>query len=73
VTVSHGLAETLDQLAGQPAEFRERAVEFCSGLLAHYVLDGGRLVVAHAGLAERYHGRASGRMRSFALYGDTTG
>ncbi|MGH8888551.1 MAG: polynucleotide kinase-phosphatase, partial [Acidothermaceae bacterium] len=39
----------------------------------HYVLDGGRLVVSHAGLKEAYHGRASGRVRSFALYGDTTG
>jgi polynucleotide kinase-phosphatase len=73
VTVSHGLAESLAQLAEQPADFRDRATEFCDGLLAHYVLDGGRLVVAHAGLAQRYHGRASGRMRSFALYGDTTG
>jgi protein phosphatase len=30
-------------------------------------------VVAHAGLKEAYHGRASARVRSFALYGDTTG
>ena len=37
------------------------------------MLDDGRLVVAHAGLKEAYHGRASGRVRSFALYGDTTG
>jgi polynucleotide kinase-phosphatase len=37
------------------------------------VLDGGRLVVAHAGLKEQYQGRASGRVRSFALYGETTG
>jgi polynucleotide kinase-phosphatase len=47
--------------------------EFCRGLISHYVLDGGRLVVAHAGLKEGYHGRASGRVRSFALYGETTG
>ncbi|HEY1572793.1 MAG TPA: polynucleotide kinase-phosphatase [Pseudonocardiaceae bacterium] len=73
VTTSHGLAESLAQLAAQPADFQARATEFCDGLIAHYVLDGGRLVVAHAGLAQRYHGRASGRMRSFALYGDTTG
>ena len=43
------------------------------GLISHYVLDDGRLVVAHAGLKEAYHGRASGRVRAFALYGDTTG
>ena len=73
VTVSHGLAETLEQLACQPDDFRDRVRAFCDGLIAHYVFDGGRLVVAHAGLPERYHGRASGAVRSFALYGDTTG
>ena len=40
---------------------------------SHLVLDDGKLVVAHAGLIEKYQGRASGRVRSFALYGDTTG
>ena len=43
------------------------------GLIAHYVLDDGRLVVAHAGPKEAYHGRTSGRVRAFALYSDTTG
>ncbi|TQM84580.1 polynucleotide 3'-phosphatase /polynucleotide 5'-hydroxyl-kinase /polynucleotide 2',3'-cyclic phosphate phosphodiesterase [Saccharothrix saharensis] len=73
VQVKHGLAESLAQLAAEPEEFRERVVRFCDGLIAHYVLDGGDLVIAHAGLPERYHGRASARVRSFALYGDTTG
>ncbi|WP_103337029.1 polynucleotide kinase-phosphatase [Amycolatopsis sp. CA-126428] len=73
VNVAHGLAESLDQLGAESEEFRRRVHEFCDGLIAHYVLDGGKLVVAHAGLPERYHGRASGRVRSMALYGDTTG
>ncbi|MGX7825280.1 polynucleotide kinase-phosphatase [Actinokineospora sp. 24-640] len=73
VTVAHGLAESLAQLEAEPEEFRAAVREFCDGLLAHYVLDGGELVVAHAGLPERFHGRASGTVRSFALYGDTTG
>ncbi|MEW9549450.1 polynucleotide kinase-phosphatase [Nonomuraea sp. NPDC050783] len=73
VKVAHGLRESLDQLAAQPPEFVARAKAFMDGLLSHYRLDGGRLVVAHAGLKESYHGRASKRVRSFALYGDTTG
>ncbi|GAA3128557.1 polynucleotide kinase-phosphatase [Planomonospora alba] len=73
VRVAHGLQESLDQLAAEPEEFRRAALEFMDGLISHYQLDGGRLVVAHAGLKEAYHGRASGRVRSFALYGDTTG
>ncbi|NYF16886.1 polynucleotide kinase-phosphatase [Microbacterium sp. AK009] len=73
VTVSHGLEETLAQLAGESEQFREQVAAFCYDLVSHLVLDGGRLVVAHAGLKEQYHGRASGRVRAFALYGDTTG
>lgn len=73
VTVSHGLETTLEQLDAEPPEFRASAAAFVDGLIAHYVLDEGRLVVAHAGLKESYHGRASGRVRSFALYGDTSG
>ncbi|MFI0453759.1 polynucleotide kinase-phosphatase [Actinomadura sp. 6N118] len=73
VRVAHGLAESLEQLAAEPDDFRDRALRFMDGLISHYVLDEGRLVVAHAGLKEDYHGRASGRVRSFALYGDTTG
>ncbi|MFJ1604952.1 polynucleotide kinase-phosphatase [Streptomyces sp. NPDC088253] len=70
---SHGLAETIEQMDGESEEFRELVREFVDGLVSHYVLDGGRLVVCHAGLPEKYHGRTSGRVRSHALYGDTTG
>ncbi|TWD83194.1 polynucleotide 3'-phosphatase /polynucleotide 5'-hydroxyl-kinase /polynucleotide 2',3'-cyclic phosphate phosphodiesterase [Kribbella amoyensis] len=73
VKLSHGLAESLDQLAAEPAEFRAATEKFIDGLISHYVFDGGNLVVAHAGLVERMHGRASGRVRAFCLYGETTG
>ena len=73
VQVSHGLETTLAQLAAESAEFRASVETFCYDLLSHLVLDNGNLVVAHAGLKEAYHGRASARVRSFALYGDTTG
>ncbi|MFJ2879449.1 polynucleotide kinase-phosphatase [Streptomyces sp. NPDC086796] len=73
---THGLAETIEQLDREDEKdpaFRERVREFIDGLVSHYVLDGGSLVVCHAGLPEKYHGRTSGRVRSHALYGDTTG
>lgn len=73
VNVSHGLEETLTQLSAETEEFRKTVESWCYGLVSHLVLDDGNLVVAHAGLKEEYHGRASGRVRSFALYGDTTG
>ncbi|GED84191.1 polynucleotide kinase-phosphatase [Streptomyces sp. 6-11-2] len=73
VQPTHGLAETIAQMEGESEEFKARVREFIDGLVSHYVLDGGRLVVSHAGLPEKYHGRTSGRVRSHALYGDTTG
>ncbi|MFI7665888.1 polynucleotide kinase-phosphatase [Nocardia sp. NPDC049526] len=73
VRIAHGLAESLAQLETEDEDFRKAALDFCRGLISHYVLDGGRLVVAHAGLKEEYHGRASGRVRAFAMYGESTG
>ncbi|KUM78928.1 polynucleotide kinase-phosphatase [Streptomyces griseorubiginosus] len=70
---THGLAETIEQMETVSDEFRAEVREFIDGLVSHYVLDGGRLVVCHAGLPEKYHGRTSGRVRSHALYGETTG
>ncbi|MGW7237478.1 polynucleotide kinase-phosphatase [Streptomyces sp. NPDC054804] len=70
---THGLAETIEQMDGESEEFTKQVREFIDGLVSHYVLDGGKLVVCHAGLPEKYHGRTSGRVRSHALYGDTTG
>ncbi|MFG2955083.1 polynucleotide kinase-phosphatase [Streptomyces sp. NPDC048291] len=70
---THGLAETVEQMDGESEEFKAQVREFIDGLVSHYVLDGGKLVVCHAGLPEKYHGRTSGRVRSHALYGDTTG
>ena len=73
VQISHGLAESLAQLELESTAFRHRAPEFLDGLISHYVLDGGNLVVAHAGIKAEYQGRASARVREFCLYGDTTG
>src|SRR5439155_1241942 len=71
--MSHGLAESLAQLGAEPEEFRAQVIAFLDGLVSHYVLDSGRLVVAHVGLREEMHGRASAAVRAFALYGETTG
>ncbi len=72
VKVSHGLELSLQQLDADSG-LKAEAVEFLDGLISHYVLDDGKLVVAHAGLKEDMQGRASGRVRDFALYGETTG
>lgn len=73
VQISHGLAESLAQLENEPEEFQRRIVQFIDGLISHYVLDDGKLVVAHAGMSEALQGRASKRVRDFAQFGETTG
>ncbi len=73
VKVAYGLEQSLAQLEQETAAFRERVVRFLDGLVSHYVLDDGKLVVAHAGMKEQMQGRSARAVREFALYGETTG
>lgn len=73
VRIAHGLEQSLAQLAQQPPEFSERVRAFLDDLVSHYVLDDGRLVVAHAGIPKHMQGRVSARVYDFALYGETSG
>lgn len=73
VKLQHGLEESARQIEPMGTKYRERVKEFLFKLTSHYVLDDGKLVVAHAGMREDMQGRGSGRVRQFALYGETTG
>ncbi|CAN5638863.1 polynucleotide kinase-phosphatase [soil metagenome] len=75
VQVKHGLAQTLAEIDALPNKeaFEKDLAAFLDSLVSHYVLDGGKLVVAHAGMKQEMQGRASGGVREFALYGETTG
>jgi protein phosphatase len=70
------LADSLKQFEAYEQDYRgfsRVAAEFIHDLVSHYVLDDGKLVVAHAGMKETMQGRGSGAVREFALYGETTG
>lgn len=77
VRISHGFQKTLDELEALSPDSRAAFIEdikpFLESLVSHYVLDDGRLVVAHAGLKQEYQGRGSAQVRDFALFGETTG
>lgn len=73
VRVTHGLEQTLTQLDAAPAGFVDRLQATLESLPEHRVLDGGRLVVAHAGMKASLQGRWGGAVRSFALWGESTG
>src|SRR5438270_7056110 len=53
VQITHGLADTLAEIDGQPDEirepFRKQLAEFLVGLVSYYVLNDGNLVVPQAG------------------------
>lgn len=73
VQLNHGLAETMEQLENEPPAFLVEVKEFLYSLISHYILDNGKLAVAHAGIKEEMQGRGSGAVRSFCLYGETSG
>jgi len=77
VQITHGLANSLAEINALPEEhraaFSKELAEFLDSLVSHYVLDDGKLVVAHAGMKQEMQGRGSGKVREFALYGETTG
>lgn len=77
VQITHGLDRSLAEIDAIPADRRDadagRVRDFLDGLISHYVFDDGKLVVAHAGMKEEMQGRGSGKVRDFALFGETTG
>jgi protein phosphatase len=76
VQITHGLGDSLRQFEEYDKAyhgFSRIAADFINTLVSHYVLDGGKLVVAHAGMKEEMQGRGSGKVRDFALYGETSG
>jgi protein phosphatase len=73
VKLMHGLAQSAEQLLQETPEFRAEVASFIDSLISHYVLDNGRLAVAHAGVKEEMQARASGTIKQFCMYGETTG
>jgi protein phosphatase len=73
VQITHGLDRTLAELDNLSEEDQIELRDFLDGLVSHLVFDDGKLVVAHAGMKEEMQGRGSGKVRDFALYGETTG
>lgn len=77
VTISGGLATTVAEWRQlnepEDRELRARFGRLMKGAPPYLWLDGGDLLVTHAGLEERDHGRVGSAVRAFCLYGKTTG
>jgi protein phosphatase len=73
VRLTHGLEQTVAQFGSEPAEFHAEVGQFIAALPYCLWLDGGRLAVAHAGIAQHMIGTDTPKARAFCLYGDTDG
>jgi protein phosphatase len=78
VQVRHGLEQTLEEwdrlTASEQDLLRERLIEFFSALPWALRLDDGHLIVAHAAWhADLFEDPSTERLRSYTLYGPTTG
>jgi hypothetical protein len=73
VKLTHGLDRTAEQFEKETPAFRTHVGTFIEKLPIHLWLDGGKLAVAHAGLKEDMLGRDTDKIRSFCLYGETSG
>lgn len=69
VSVGHGLQVTINELQCLDAGERDAHGAWLRRQPRHLILDNGRLVVAHAGLEERLHAKATPEAEAFAIYG----
>ena len=73
VRVTKSLQTTIDEAEKEKPKFLDDVRHYLEHLPSHLILDKGRLIVAHAGLPQKYHGIESRASRVFAMYGETTG
>jgi protein phosphatase len=78
VQVKHGLEQTAAEFEALPPDerdaLREEMIRFFGGLPWALRIDGGHCIVAHAAWhAELHEGPSTEHLRSYTLYGPTTG
>ncbi len=73
VKLSHGIQETIEQFESYPKEFHQKVFKTLSSLPSYLILDDDQLIVAHAGLKEKFHFHMTEKAHKFALFGQPTG
>ncbi|MFD1205998.1 MULTISPECIES: bis(5'-nucleosyl)-tetraphosphatase PrpE [Sporosarcina] len=78
VQQKHGLETTTAELyklsPHEQSRFLQRYKAFYEALPLYETLDGGKLIIAHAGIPEQFIGKPfSKKVKTFVLYGDITG
>jgi len=77
VQVTHGLETTVAEYKelerSEQQRIRRSFIKLYENAPLYGVLDGGKLVIAHAGISEDLIGKQNSRVKTFVLYGDITG
>lgn len=73
VKLSHGIQETIDQLEAYSQEFHQKIFETLDSLPSYIVFNDDQLIIAHAGLKEKFHFQMTEGAHKFALFGQPTG
>jgi protein phosphatase len=73
VQINNGLDTTLEELKAEPPQFAIKVRHFFESLPYYIWCDDKKLLIAHAGLPEKYHGVESKKVRDLSMYGLTTG
>ncbi len=76
VSISYGLEKTINEIKALPKnkfeKLREEYINYYENLPL-YIIVNKKVVVAHAGIKDEYIGRVDKKVKSFVLYGETTG
>jgi protein phosphatase len=77
VQTTHGLETTVAEYAElnkkEQQKVRTQFMELYEKAPLYLTLDDGQLIIAHAGIKEKYIGQTNAKVKTFVLYGDITG
>jgi protein phosphatase len=77
VQTTHGLETTVAEYLAigkkDQQKVRHQFIELYENAPLYLTLDDGQLIIAHAGIKEKYIGQTGAKVKTFVLYGDITG
>lgn len=77
VQTTHGLETTVAEYQAlsktEQKNIRRQFIDLYEKAPLHLELDEKKLVIAHAGIKEKYIGQTNSKVKTFVLYGDITG
>ncbi len=76
VNISHGMQKTIEEFLSYNKNIQENIKENVINYYEHlplYLIINNNVIVSHGGIKDEYIGRVDKKVKSFVLYGETTG